>query len=79
MAGIARENDLNANLVHRWIKAESKNSVTTPDSVPDFLSLPITAPEATSQTVQIEIGKVSIHWPIAHINQAIPWLKALQS
>jgi transposase-like protein len=76
VAAIALDHNLNANLVRRWIREAGK---AAKPSAPGFMPLPLNTPPNDALTVRIEIGKVSIHWPIAHINQAVPWLKALQS
>ncbi|MGS2724937.1 IS66-like element accessory protein TnpA [Porticoccus sp. GXU_MW_L64] len=78
VAGIARQHGLNANLVHKWIRGADKSSSAASSSSADFLPIPVSAP-AADQCVRIEMGNLSIHWPIAHIHQAVPWLKALQS
>ncbi|MDM3872683.1 transposase [Porticoccus sp. W117] len=79
VAAIARQHGLNANLVHKWIRGAGKSSSTASSPSTDFLPIPVSAPLTADQCVRIEINNLSIHWPIAHIHQAVPWLKALQS
>ena len=74
VAALAQQYQLNANLIHRW-RRDLANKPQSREFIP--LSLPkITGPGAT---VRIELGSVSIHWPLSHIDQALPWIKALQS
>jgi transposase len=79
VAAVARHYQLNANLVHKWRKSAGDDFNQTPEP-PGFLALPMSPAVAdTDGKVTLTIGELTIQWPISHINQAVPWLKALQS
>lgn len=73
IALLAQQYQLNANLIHKW-RRETKTGTESQN----FLPLPVAAPSASAQTVRIEFGALTIHWPLSHIDNALPWLKALQ-
>ncbi|TCS34305.1 IS66-like element accessory protein TnpA [Reinekea marinisedimentorum] len=80
VAAIAQQYGLNANLVHKWRRRHLMQD-NRPSSTA-FLPIPVLAPEqvdSASQTVRFELNGLSVDWPLAHIDQAVPWLKALQS
>lgn len=79
IAAVARHYQLNANLIHKWRKAIAVGSNPTPEP-PGFLALPLsnTATDSERQ-VTLTLGELTIQWPLSHINQAVPWLKTLQS
>ena len=74
VAALAQEYQLNANLIHRWRRELE-------DKPPSREFIPLSVPERTEShdTVRIELGAVTIHWPLSQMHQAISWLKALQS
>ena len=74
VAALAQLYQLNANLIHRW-RRELADQPPRREFIP--LSLPVHT--ASGETVRIEMGSITIHWPLSHIDQALPWLKALQS
>jgi transposase len=79
VAGVALANGLNANLVHRW-RRSAKARATPVSAPPDFL--PVSLPPAldtASPSVIIEVNGVKVHWPLAHIDQSIAWLRALKA
>ena len=79
IAAVARHYQLNANLVHKWRKSAEEDFNQTSEP-PGFLALPVSPAMADADSkVTLTIGELTIHWPISHINQAVPWLKALQS
>ena len=80
IAAVARHHQLNANLVHKWRKAAKAGNHSSPVSAPGFipLSLPTTVAD-TDTRVTLIIGELTIQWPLNHIHQAVPWIKALQS
>lgn len=86
VASIAREHNLNDNLIYNWRKkANASKSVIS--AQPAFIELPsqvidpITRGE--SQTVHFEIacgsGTLKVEWPIDRIQDSVTWLKALLS
>lgn len=79
VAGVALANGLNTNLVHRW-RRSAKAKSTPVSGQADFV--PVSLPPAISHAsaaVIIEVKGVKIHWPLAHIDQAIAWLRALNA
>ena len=79
IAAVARHYQLNANLIHKWRKAPKGDYMAIAEP-PGFLALalPATVTDADRQ-VTLSIGELTVQWPLSHINQAVPWLKALQS
>lgn len=71
IALLAQQYQLNANLIHKW-RRETKTESQR------FLPLPIATRSTSAETVRIEFGALTIHWPLSHIDNALPWLKALQ-
>ena len=78
VAGVAQRYQVNANLVHKWRKAAGERDPSA-DNEAGFLPLATPTPAAPDVRITLIIGGVTIHWPISHIQQAVPWLKALQS
>ena len=78
VAGVAQRYQVNANLVHKWRKAARERDPSA-DNEAGFLPLATPTPAAADVRITLIIGGVTIHWPISHIQQAVPWLKALQS
>lgn len=88
VARIALDNDLNANLVRRWISLARDNDVqpATPGFVPVNLpalpSVPAHRSAAnTSNTIRIEIpragGTVVVEWPAEQAHQCLVLLRDL--
>jgi len=80
IAAVARRYQLNANLVQKWRKAARDNGGPLTPS-PEFIPIPLamSAPADVDVRVTLIIGELTIQWPLSYINQALPWLKALQS
>ena len=78
VAAVAQQYQLNANLIHKWRKAIKAGAQPLAEST-EFLPIPIATAGAQPTTVTLTIGELTIQWPISHINQAVDWLKALQS
>ncbi|WP_022960944.1 IS66-like element accessory protein TnpA [Halopseudomonas pelagia] len=85
VARIALDNDLNANLVRRWI-SEAREVVATPGFMPISLA-PIASPPAskatahTANTIRMEIpragGAVVVEWPVEQAHQCATLLRDL--
>lgn len=80
VAAIAQQYGLNANLVHKWRRrhtaADDRQQST------EFLPIPVMPPHHSDDaavTVRFELNGLSVDWPLTHIDQAVPWLKALKS
>jgi len=81
VASVALANGLNANLVHKWRRLAKAKSFNQPGQV-DFLPIPMAAlgnSLSADTTVMLEVNNMKIHWPMAHIDRAISWLRLLQS
>ena len=80
IAAVAQRYQVNANLVHKWRKA-ARDRVGSPTQSPEFVPIPLAmaAPADPDDRVTLTIGELTIQWPLSHIHQAVPWLKALQS
>ena len=85
VARIALGNGLNANLVHKWIRAaRQQDSASTP---PAFLpiALPAQSPQpqtsGSGESIRIEIpsanGSLVVHWPLADGDRCLRWLQDL--
>ena len=80
VAGVAMANGINANLVHRWRRSVKAKEPSVSVQQPDFLPVPLTVPvRDVTDSVVIEINGIKVHWPLAHIDQSISWLRALQA
>ena len=80
ISAVAQRYQLNANLVQKWRKTARDRGDSLTQS-PEFVPIPlaISAPADLDVRVTLIIGELTIQWPLSHINQALPWLKALQS
>ena len=81
VASIALANGLNANLIHKW-RRTAKTNQATGSTQAGFLPLALTPHPgsiASDVSVIIEVNDIKIHWPVSHIDQALSWLRALQS
>ena len=80
IAAVAQRYQVNANLVHKWRKA-ARDRVGSPAQSAEFAPIPLAmaAPADPDVRVTLTLGELTIQWPLSHINQAVPWLKALQS
>lgn len=84
IAAIAQAHHLNANLVHKWRRKAEEASLRSADPSA-FVALPLPTPskaspsnaESHAQTVHLQWRDLSVDWPLTHIDQALPWLKAL--
>lgn len=76
VASVARDYGINANLIHKWIRAaESK---AQPIAAPvNFLPVPI-SPAVVPASVHFEFNGLSVDWPITHIDQALLWIREFQ-
>ncbi|WP_036233978.1 IS66-like element accessory protein TnpA [Marinobacterium litorale] len=85
VARIALEHGLNANLVHKWIRAARQHET---EPVPAaFLPIPLPAPSSpppsacTGESIRIEIpradGSIVVNWPLADGDRCLRWLQDL--
>lgn len=85
VARVALDYDLNANLVHKWIRAaRQQHSEPAP---PAFLPIPLAAPSApppltgAGESIRIEIpranGSIVVNWPAADGDRCLRWLQDL--
>ena len=87
VARIAREHDLNANLVHKWIRQARTN--TLPAITPAFVALPVNSAQASrtnsgsgaDERVQLEIPyrqqSIKVSWPVSQSERCLALLREL--
>ena len=79
VAHIARQYQLNANLIHKWRKLYGSSDATEKQA-PAFLPIPVNSlPGQSDKTVRLSLHQLTIDWPLSDIDRAIPWVKALMS
>jgi transposase-like protein len=74
VASVALQYGINANLIHKWRRAADGNQKSAQK---DFVSVPLPTLAATEDVV-FELSGLKVSWPLAQIDRAIPWLRALQ-
>lgn len=83
IAAVAQQFHLNANLIHTWRRdGYPSQNILQPTTRPAFLPIPITGTQTTlpsTAQVSFELVGIKVSWPLSHIDQSIPWLRALQS
>lgn len=85
VARIALDQGLNANLVHKWIRAARQQDVTStpPAFLPIALPAPSIQPQASGpgESIRIEIpradGSLVVNWPLADGDRCLRWLQDL--
>ncbi|MEA3643498.1 MAG: transposase [Lamprobacter sp.] len=79
IAQVAQSHNLNANLVHKWIKKAQSTATPIPINS-GFIPLP-TPPSTQTITITLptEKGQVQIQWPAQQAMQSAQWLKAVLS
>lgn len=87
VARIAREHDLNANLVHKWIRQARTN--TLPAVTPGFVALPVNSAQAPrpspsyreDERVHLEIPfrqqSIKVSWPVFQSDRCLALLREL--
>lgn len=87
VARIAREHDLNANLVHKWIRQANAN--TLPAIAPAFVALPVSSAQASrpspssvaDERVQLEIPfrqqTIKVSCPVSQSDRCLALLREL--
>lgn len=80
VAQVAREYELNANLIHNWRRALKKSSDVV--LTPAFIPLPVEATPNTTASLFIELpssqGNIGVHWPMEALADLTSFLKAMQ-
>lgn len=82
IAEVARQHQLNANLVHRWRRDYQCSQAPQRD---DFVALPMLATPAVqsdvSTSIKVELlspaGPIVLHWPLSEARQLAHWLRQL--
>jgi transposase len=85
IAQIAQNHGLNANLVHKWIRAARQQD--TASTSPAFLPIALPTPSAQQQvpssgeSIRIEIpradGSLVVNWPLVDGDRCLRWLQDL--
>jgi transposase-like protein len=81
IASVALTHNLNANLVHKWIRVhEQKNLAPQTSFIPVKVS-PSTSPQALAATIRIEVphlrGAVVVSWPAENAAACTAFLRDL--
>ena len=82
VAQIARQYQLNANLIHKWRRDLQQSSSTCSN---DFIALPLIPapanPPSGESTIKVELssglGSIVLHWPVSEAHQLANWLSQL--
>ncbi len=88
VAAIALARELNANLVHQWLRNAATGTAATADSKAGFIevraagvSTPIALPPPASRDIRIELRRgttsISVAWPVDAAAQCGTWLGEL--
>lgn len=78
VANVALRYGLNTNLIHKWRRAAEGNS--KPPAESKFIPVPMQTLTASAVAeVVFELPGVTVRWPLAQIERALPWLRTLQS
>src|SRR5690554_1936700 len=82
VARIALDNDLNANLLRRWItESKQADQQLPPAFVPINLPAAVAPAVKNSNCIRIEIpqpsGPIVVEWPAEQVNQCAPFLRTL--
>ena len=87
VARIAREHDLNANLVHKWIRQAKANPL--PVTTPAFVALPVNSTQAprsnsgsgADECLRLEIPfrqqSIKVSWPVSQSDRCLALLREL--
>lgn len=78
VANVALRYGLNTNLIHKWRRAAEGSS--TPPAESKFIPVPMPTSSASAVAeVVFELPGVTVRWPLAQIERALPWLRTWQS
>jgi transposase-like protein len=82
IANVALTNNLNANLVHKWIRAHAQNNLTLQTAfIPVKTSPPVPMHQALPATIRIEVlhpkGEVVVSWPAENTEACSAFLRDL--
>ncbi|TDV71946.1 transposase [Pseudomonas sp. LP_7_YM] len=78
IASVALSHSLNANLVHKWIRMKTQNSMALQ---PAFVPVPMQSVAQGSANISVEIlhphGTVKVNWPTESATACAAFLKEL--
>lgn len=82
IASVALSHNLNANLVHKWIRLQSQKPLALqPAFIPLTLQSPTSRSDITAATICLEIphprGTVKVNWPIENAAACATFLRDL--
>lgn len=78
VASVALRYGLNTNLIHKWRRAAEGSA--KPSAQREFIPVPMPTPSASAVAeVVFELPGVTVRWPLAQIECALPWLRTLTS
>jgi transposase len=72
IAAVAQRYQLNANLIRKWRQAANVQGSHASNESVDFIPLPVadSVDAGSDLRVTITLGRLTIHWPISHINES---------
>lgn len=76
VASVALQHGINANLIHKW-RREAKGNQKSAEQ--KFVPVPLPVPPGVADDAVFEFRGIKVRWPLAQIDRAIPWLRALQA
>ena len=80
VASVARQYDLNANLLHKWRREHRINAPTDFVRLPEPVASTVSSGAKTGATVRIELSRgLVVHWPITEMDRSVSWLKAMMA
>ena len=75
IASVALQHGINANVIHKWRRA---NTAPLVSHQKNFLPIPLPTP-SVGEDVVFELPGLKVRWPLAKIDQAIPWIRSLHT
>lgn len=75
IASVALQHGINANVIHKWRRANTAPRVSHQKS---FLPIPFSTP-SVGEDVVFELPGLKVRWPLSRIDQAIPWIRSLHT
>lgn len=76
VASVALQHGINANLIHKWRRGVEGQQEPVDKG---FVPVPLPAPSGAPDEVVFELSGIKVRWPLAQVDRAILWLRALLS
>ncbi len=85
VASVALAHNLNANVVHRWIREHQRGTASVSLATPAFVPVALLArpmpqdPSSRNNEMRIEINRssdsITVHWPVDAASDCATWLR----